>query len=329
VPIIYALVAGVVGETQHGRPRADNFSTSFICLAGEPNKRSFNRLLQAKLLKSAESIGACRSPMAVTRAAIDLAVKAGASEGQLCICDRASWKILGAPYGYTSRGLAGITSRTRSDLHKDGEVFTLNEKLKHWSTEVGTQPRTLRLIEPTSKTDILSIVAANRLAVFIPDSKDPDFFCESRLVNKAGIKAQLIMPLVGSKGTAIATLQLMFPDDSHVDREMMRSWIAYGQQVAAILERAAESEARELFDTLDRQATEIMGRQAPEHPFPEAEIEEFLALLQCLLDVDYLHLRIREEVWDAAPRYRLVAPDSDLARAHRHLRVRDEITFVM
>jgi signal transduction histidine kinase len=320
VPIVYAVMAGEFGETRRRRPRADNFNASFVCLTGEPNNRSFNRLLQAKLLKSAESIGACGSVRDVMREAIDLALKAGASEGQICVCDRASWKILGAPYGHASPGLAGVGSKTRRDLHKEGDVFTLNEKLKHWSMAVGARPTLLRSIKPTSRTDILSIVAANRLAVFIPDSEDPDFFCDQESVKEAHTEAQLIMPLVGSKGTAVATLQLMFPDDSHVNREMMRSWIAYGQQVAAILERAVESEARELFDTLDRQATEIMGRQAPEHPFPEAEIEEFLSLLRCLLDVDYLHLRIREEVPDAEPRYRLVAPGSDLAREHKRLR---------
>jgi signal transduction histidine kinase len=321
VPIVYAVMAGEFGETRRRRPRADNFNASFVCLTGEPNNRSFNRLLQAKLLKSAESIGACGSVRDVTREAIDLALKAGASEGQICVCDRASWKILGAPYGHASPGLAGVGSKTRRDLHKEGDVFTLNEKLKHWSMAVGARPTLLRSIKPTSRTDILSIVAANRLAIFIPKPKDRDFFCNLKLVKEAGIKAQLIIPLVGSKGTAIATLQLMFPDDSHVNREMLRSWVAYGQQVAAILERAAESEGRELFDVLNKRATQIMSRTAPERPFPEAEIEEFLALLQELLGVEYLHLRIREEVGDAPPRYRLVAPDSDLARDHKRSRL--------
>jgi len=321
VPVVYAVVAGEFGQTRRPRPRADNFNACFICFTGEPNYRSFNRLLQARLLKSAEEIGACRSVKEVMRLAVDLALNAGASESQICVCDPASRRILGAPYGHASQGLDGTSRRTRSDLFKDGEGFALNEKLGHWSLEVGVRPKLSAPIQPTPETDILSIVAANRLAVFIPDSEDPDFCCDPVSVKEAGTRAQLIMPLVGSRATAIATLQLMFPDDSHVNREMMRSWIAYGQQVAAILERAAESEARELFDRLDKKATEIMGRRAPEHPFPEAEIEEFLSLLQCLLDVDYLHLRIREGVPGAEPRYRLVAPDSDLAREHKRRRL--------
>ena len=36
-------------------------------------------------------------------------------------------------------------------------------------------------------------MAANRLAVFIPDSRDPDFFCDPKLVEEAGTKAQLII----------------------------------------------------------------------------------------------------------------------------------------
>jgi signal transduction histidine kinase len=320
VPVVYAVMAGEFGETRRRRPRADNFNASFVCLTGEPNNRSSNRLLQAKLLESAERIGACQKVREVMTEAIELALEAGASDGQICICDRASWKILGAPYGHASPGLTGIGSKTRRDLHKDGEVFTFNEQLGHWSMEVGVRPTVLRLIDPDSKTDILSIVAANRLAVFIPDSGDPDFFCDRVFVKEAGTKAQLIIPLVGSKGTAIATLQLMFPDASCMNREMMRSWIAYGQQVAAILERAVESEARELFDALNKLATGIMGRPAPESAFPEAEVEEFLAQLQSLLEAEYLHVRIRD-VRDAPPRYRLVAPDSDLAREHKRKRL--------
>lgn len=321
MPVVYAVTVGEFGETRRRRPRADNFNASFVCLTGEPNNRSSNRLLQAKLLESAERIGACRRVRDVMRQAIDLALKAGASEGQICICDRASWKILGPPYGHASPGLTGVGSKTRRDLHKEGDVFKLNEKLEHWSMEVGVRPIGLPWIIPTSKADILSVVAANRLAVFIPDSRDPDFFCDPKLVEEAGTKAQLIIPLVGSKGTAIATLQLMFPDASCVNREMMRSWIAYSQQVGAILERAAESEARELFDALNKLATGIMSRPAPASPFPEAEIEEFLVQLQKLLEVDYLHLRIREEVRDAPARYRLIAPDSDLAWEHKSRRL--------
>jgi len=327
-PLVYALVAGEFGETRRRRPRAENFSVSFVCLTGESNQRASNRLLQAKLLDYAGRIGAEREVDAVMGETVNFAVKAGASGGQICICDPASMKILGAPHGYAAPrkdlkapNFAGIASSTCRDLLKDGDVYALNEKLKHWSIETGSRPKEKRRIALGPGADILSIVCANRIAVYVPNSNDPDFYCDSELIRRAGIEEQLVMPLIGSKHQVIATLQLGFPGGTGMNGELMRSWLAYAQQSAAVLERAFEYRAREMMEFVTKLATVTMQQEAPTHAFPECEIEAFLKDLQELIGADYVHLRIREESEPALTRYRLVAPPGRLADEHKAARL--------
>ena len=325
-PIVCALMAGEAAEIRRRRPRADNFGVWFACLTGEPNRRSENRLLQAKLLKMADQIAFLPHVTAIMAAAVDRAMKAGATGGQICICDSASGKILGAPHGYAapaqdkdSPNFKDISPDTCRPLPPKQTTYHLTEKLKRWVMEIGPRPSNSRYVQrPEPPLDILTLVIANRIAIFVPDSTDPDFLCDTTLIQRAGINAQLVIPLLGSVGQPIATLQLGFPQGVILNRETMRTWLGYGQQVAAVLERAFEAEGRAVAESINDVGDQIMRRTPPPpQEFAEPDVVEFLIKLEQTVQADYVHLRVREEVALDDFRYRLVAPESPYSREHR------------
>jgi signal transduction histidine kinase len=323
MPVVYGLSAGEFGEDHRRRPRADNLSVWATWFAGVRNPRSLNRLQMLKLLKVADDLIGKSSVEQVMQAAIDCPTEDLAEGGQVCTYDAASSTILGGQHGYASSrpdskiNPVVLSSKTTRLVPAEGVVYKMPENLKAWCMNTGERPVVRREVDPyENSVDILSFVAANGVAIFVPDSTDPTFLCDVALVHSSGIGPQFVMALRGQRGQLIATLQLFFHLDYHMNREELAQWVSYGQKVGIALERALEHESREATEHLSALTSSFMQHPAQQSPFPESEVVEYLAALQTLLKADYVHLRIRERLDGMTCRYRLVAPPGSMKDEH-------------
>ncbi len=320
--LVCALCGGEFAEDERRRPRGDNFSIWFACLTGEPNSRSKNRRLQEKLLQAAEELFPLRNPRDVMESAIEGAISAGAAGGQICECDTDNRKILGGDHGFAKSGLgSGLNyeqtiKTTFRDLPDTAIVYEVPDELKRWTLPAGKpiNADNKRLLD--KDTNILTVLAANRLAIFIPDSMNPMFHCNQRGVKDGNLQAQFIAPLIGSEGKLIAMIQIGFPLRNEMDRESMGLWLGYIQKVATVLERALEIEEREATQNITTTGNILMQREPPSQRFPEHELEEYLEAVRQALGANYVHLRARD-VEVAERRYRLIAAQGPLAERHR------------
>lgn len=319
LPFVCALCSGEFGEDQWRRPRGDHFSLWFACLSGQPNHRSRNRRLQLSLLNAATDLLRYNRPEAVMDAAITGARSAGAAGAQISICDSALGKILGKGHGIgRGHGFENILELTVRDLPESGARYDLPETFLRWTRIVGLPQHLTKLLRPDDGTDILSILAANQLAVFVPDTSDPLFYCDPECVKLVGPKSQFIAPLLGAQGALLAMLQIAFPIGTEMDSEAFALWLGYAQKLATALERAFEIEEREAKEAITLHRTQIM-KSHPAARLPRADIEEFLDTVQKTLGADYIHLRARQQ--DIASKsYELLAAKGPLADIHYQVR---------
>ena len=175
IPIICSLCAGEYGEDHRLRARGDNFSIWIACLTGEPSDRAKNRLLQNDLLRAADKLIRAIKPDEIMAVAVQAVIDAGATGAQISLADPKSRKILGENHGFaaSSRDSAQtfekVSKFTCRELPDPNHVFCLPDYFTPWTLQLAPAPPTAVWRQLRPEDDILSIVAANKIAIFIPD----------------------------------------------------------------------------------------------------------------------------------------------------------------
>ncbi|HYN86925.1 MAG TPA: FIST N-terminal domain-containing protein, partial [Ardenticatenaceae bacterium] len=231
VPLVWALSAGEFGIDEWRRNRANNMSISTICVANVHSRRAATRNFQNKLLEAGSQLITCATPRSVMETALAGAVEAGATGGQVCIVDGKLGRIIGKEHGYSLSpigspqdwpAVAKMTDRVIS--HREGGALPVY--LEPWAMPVVSEadvhharanhrPRH----HEGEREDILPLIVRTLHAVYILDSRDPKFHCNHEAVERGNLGCQLAVPLVGSSGRAIATLQVSFAESKPIDRE--------------------------------------------------------------------------------------------------------------
>jgi signal transduction histidine kinase len=305
VPLVWALSTGEFGVDEWQRSRANNISISVTCLTNNYSRRAKIRKLQDTLLKAASRLNICDSPRDVMEVALTEMIKAGCTGGQICIVDKRLHKIIGKDFGFAIQARhsphdwpAIAEDTDRHAPAKLGGYFPAY--LKEWALPV--LPDIARLIEysPTPASphgedseDLLTLVVRTLHAINVDDSVDPRFHCNQKAVAKGNLKRQIAIPLVGSQGTAIATLQASFPDEQHVDRESFALWVSYSQKVAAALERASETQERNLNSKITKLGDAVKSA-ASGTMSPHGWCEKFLERAVAFLGADGGHIRLQD-----------------------------------
>lgn len=305
VPLVWALSTGEFGVDEWQRTRANNMSISVTCLTNNYSRRARIRKLQDTLLNAASRLNTCDSPRSVMEVALTEVVKAGGTGGQICIVDNRLHRIVGKDFGFalqarhSSHDWPKVAEMTdRSAPAKLGGQFPAY--LKEWALPV--VPDITKRIEFStapvdaqgdgSREDLLTLIVRTLHAVNVTDSEDPRFHCNKHAVVAGNLKRQIAIPLVGSQGRAIATLQVSFPDQQSVDRESLVLWISYAQKVAAALERASEAQERDVQSKITRLADAIKSSQQTLSEY--GWCEEFMRKVVELLGADGGHIRLQE-----------------------------------
>lgn len=302
VPLVWALSAGEFGIDQWQRMRANNMTISVTCLTNNYSRRAQVRKLQRHLLNAASRLTMTDSPKRVMEVALRGAIQAGSTGGQVCIVDNRMHRIIGKGFGYATKAphsthdwdaIAEVTDRPAP--RRTGGHFPLY--LKEWALPV-TPDIAVRLdfappaLSSEEKEDLLTLIVRTQHAIHVRDSKDPRFHCNQKTVALGNLGRQIAMPLLGSQGTAIATLQVGFPDDQSIDREGFSLWTAYSQKVATALERASEVKERGALGKITKLGGSIM--QTPINPkgTPTSWCQDFVAAVVDLLEADGGHMRV-------------------------------------
>ena len=307
IPLVWALSAGEFGLDQWRHTRSNNMSISITCVMNTYSRRARTRLLQGKLLKAASHLAITDSPMKSMEAALVGALSAGATGGQVCFVDPQTHRIIGREYGVAVQhpqstqdwsAVADLTDREAPQ--QIGGQFP--SYMRDWSMAV-VPDTPLQLdfnngppdLAKGNHEDLLTLIVRTQQAVFIPDSRDPRFHCDQKAINAGNIGCQLAFPLMGSRGKAIATIQLGFPDGTHLDRENFALWVGYAQKAAAALERTQEAEERGIMEKISLLGEEIMQTSVDVQVHPYAWCREFLNLVVRLLGADGAHFRVLSE----------------------------------
>ncbi|MDX2034651.1 MAG: GAF domain-containing protein [Blastocatellia bacterium] len=115
-----------------------------------------------------------------------------------------------------------------------------------------------RIVEETrrsiSSRDILAIVAKEKSPRYVPDSRQPDSYCDQATVDKSGLISQYVIPLTNRDKKVNALLQIDLGDASYKEdlqpheKEMLE---AIGSIVISILNRVFSGEESRLTLALD------------------------------------------------------------------------------
>lgn len=326
IPYVVALSSGEFATNLRYEPQGDHFNVWLSTLEGRPNFRARNRVLQERLLEAANSLISCREPRELMEQAIAGAIYAGAGGGQICICDSDMGMILGGDSGYAYSdpeselrlNYEETLTTTFRDYPTGGEYYQLPEAISRWTMQAAPFQVNANPEMTPESANILTILCANRLAIYVRDSIDPHFRCDPKGVQDGNLKAQFISALFGSNGQAIATLQVGFEENYPMDHESMGLWLGYAQNVAAALERAMESEEKKALEAIEDAVNDIMQSPPPQKRLPEEEIRAYLEVVKTVLRADYIHVRIRTD--SHPPIYRLVTTSEEIGLNHQQAR---------
>ncbi len=326
VPMVGGLCAGEFGVDRWRRAHSNNFSFWVSCLASSHATHAVTRDLQSKLLAAADRLSRCQTPKDVMTAALEGACEAGTSVtgGQVCVVDYTIGRILGLGLGcafslpdagHDWSKLAALTDRPiAADQNRDFPRYLLN-----WSQPID-QRSDLRVVTSVPREeDILTLIVRTGRAVFVPDTSDRMFHCARYAADEGHIVTFLAIPLLGSKGEAIATLQIGFPEHSPMDRESFGHWIGYSQKIAAALERAQEAEERSIVQEISSIGNAIMQTPPDLNVPPDAWCVEYLGNIVRWLGADGGHIRLLEMGPDGEA-FRLVAAVGPLAKLRMETR---------
>ncbi len=323
-PLVCFLCSGEFAEDHRRRPRSDSYSLWVSCLSNSKGTRSDTRVLQNRLLRASTVLTKRTGPSHVMDAAIWGAIKSGAEGGQICLADKFIGAILGFRVGHARNKESAdqrwdlVIPDTVVRLPDRAQRFNLPESFRSGSVCLDGDPVECERRDLTDDDDILEIVATERCAFFIPDSANPEYHCNPERVQLGKLQAQLAVPLIGSGGDLIGTMQLGFPSTHPMDRTQMGLWVSFSQQTAAALEGALERDERRCLENITDAWNKIL--QSPT-PVGDAEglLQTFTSVIREQLEATYVHTRVAEWVTGTG-RYRLVAPVGPLGELHRAVR---------
>ncbi len=345
VPVIGGLCAGEFGVDAWHNSRSNNMSISLCCLSSKLCRRGRTRELQDALLLAGDSVANCDSPRKVMEAALKGAVDAGATGGQVCTVDwgirRIIGKHLGFAYGMPGSGhnwplAGGLTDRDIPVSPGASCCGDLPPALKEWAVWLKPpSPRSYPCNRRKSE-DLLTLIVRCQVAVFVPDSRDPDFCCNQEAINGCvgpppNTLAQLAVPLIGLSGKAIATLQVGFPSGTILDRESIKLWVGYARQVSAAIERAQEAEEKTIKEAITKAARLI--RKVPVntklcwHEWCKQVCQPYVETVRKLLNADGAHMWVQHSGIDGNEAT-LVAGDGKLDYLRRYTRPVTQISSV-
>jgi len=325
LPLIGVLGSGEFGVDTWRESRAHNLGVSVCCLGRVAARPSRTGDLQNKLLEWADRLTACRSPREVMETALLGAVEAGALGGQFCIVDDAIGRILGDGHGCalsppeSKQNWPLVLSKTNRKVPR-GIGGRFPRALRDWSLPVRHGVALTWSDTAVPKEDILTLIVRTLQAVYVPDPEDNRFQCRKELAREGNIRAFLAIPLVGSSGKSIATLQLSFPDGALSDRDVFRLWVGYGQKVGAALERTQEAEERSITTSISAFGNQLMQDTATLDLGPHAWCDSFLEQVTQQLGADAAHIRLLQPS-TSGEEYRLVGAVGRLGELRRRTRL--------
>ena len=310
--VVGALCGGEFGMDQWHQSQGNNFSFWVSCIASEYASRADTRLLQEKLLGAAQRLSLCETPKEVMQSALEGAMRCGAEGGQLCIVDFTLGRILGVHLGFAlSRPGSGQDWAAVAALTDRPTIETKDTRfpsdLLDWSLPVD-QDHDPRVVSRISREeDILTLIVRTHQAVFVTDSAKRRFHCQQKAAKAGNVITYLAIPLLGSDGRAIATLQLGFKPYSTIDRESFRLWLGFAQKLAVAFERAQEAQERTV-----NEAIASLGNRIMQEPFKRGIAtsywcNEFLKRVIELLGAKGAHVRLLTKTPSGDEEYRLVA----------------------
>ena len=305
VPIIGGLCAGEFGIDQWRRARANGLSFWVNCFASSLAPRADTRELQSTLLTASERLSDpdCKTPKQVMEAALQGAIATGETTGgQICIVDEKiihdnEGLILGCNVG------CAVSARNQGQDWEEVAKRTIRRAPKElggsfpryllsWSMPVKQIDNLDITPQIPQEEDILTLIVRTLRAVFVHDASKRMFHCNRKAAKAGKVTTLLAIPLIGSTGRAIATLQVGFPDHYVLDRESFGLWVGYAQRVAAALERAQEAEEREITRKLSELGNDIVQRPPDLKGAPYQWCKEFLHVLLKLLGAAGAHMRL-------------------------------------
>jgi signal transduction histidine kinase len=284
IPKIGGLCGGEFGIDEWGRARANTFTFWAGCMASAHTKGAKNRDLQRELVEAAGRLSRYRTPREVMQEALKEALRAGALGGMICIVDREIGKIIGRNLGSSlsatdpppelkqewdkvRQDWRSVADKTVRDIPRQvGQRFPL--RLLNYAMKLDPGVPLELTTMPLREEDILTLITRTRCAVLVTDAerltpgKESFFHCDTDASRAGNVQRFLAIPLVGSGGQVIATLQVGFQLDVSIDRETFGIWVSFGQKLAAALERAQEAEEREAMEQISQTANRTMQSPA-------------------------------------------------------------------
>lgn len=315
IPLVWALSAGEFGIDGRRRARANNMGISVLCLTDTYSWRATTRNLQTDLHNAASRFSLSGSPRRVMEEALAGAVEAGATGGQICLVDPKLRRILGRGFGHALRPhespqdwpkVAEMTNRAAPlSMGGDFPLYLLENSMAVLPNL--RIPLDIKNMPPSSdgQEDLLTLVVRTLRAVFIRDSRVLTSHCDQKAVEAGNIRSQLAIPLAGSQGKPIATLQLSFPDDTTIDRERLAHWVSYAQKVAASLDHAQEVEERSLLEQNAKLANNLIFGPVDPKSSPYDWCREYLDAVVRLLGADGGHIRVLQRGVSGGDEYHL------------------------
>ena len=323
--VVAAVCGGEFGRDSWRRARSNNLNVLVLCVSRQFNSRAVNQEFIWKLHEAVHGALTQTRPKEVMRAALEGGIHAGAKGGMFCIVNWKLGKILGKQSGLalTAEGSAQnwqlALEETERETPSDEGPCGVPVDMRDWAVRVSAfgdrDPRPI----VDKQVDLLTLSVRARHAIYVSDGFDKASHTDTELCRRANIKRLIAIPLPGSDaGRPFATLQLGFDDDSDMDRERITCLVAYGQKIAAILERAVEREEREKTSEIAAKLQGLILLPPPTEPVPVETLTEFLQVVQSELEALYVHLRIERQ--PGSGKYDLIAPASDIALPHAQVR---------
>ncbi len=335
IPIIGGLCGGEFAEDEHHQARGNNLSAWVTCLGDRLHNRARNKILQRALIEAGAVVLSSETPREVMRAALEGATKAGGTGGQICRVEKVNgpeWRILGKNFGYSYSTPGApdnwelVLAGTERRAPDPKERRSLPLALIPWAISAlpggDTESNSASIASPhgpREPEDILTCCVRTRHAIFVPDCRKPEFQCDLDLVLQAGLRAQLVLPLIGRDGFAIATMQIGFAERTVLDEESFGLWILFAQKVAASLERSQELKERRMMEEMMQLGAEIAQRPLREDDSPSRSLVEYIDKLILTIGADYAHLRIPKLQKDSGP-FELVAASTPIGELHQVVR---------
>ncbi|MEN6426189.1 MAG: ATP-binding protein [Phycisphaerales bacterium] len=314
IQVVAGLCAGEFGVDPWHEPRGNSISVSLSYVANAHIPYAKPRELQRHLLEYEHRLIKCKTPREVKSIAMEGVLHAGNVGGQICVVDSQLGRIVNKGLGHFAQvtplvqdweAVAALTDRPAPPT-----LRTLPSNLEDYALAVTSEDAMSGAIVAYSASaqceeDILTLVVGCLHAIYVVDSTDPKFHCDPHATAQGRIIKQIVVPLVGSTGKAIATMQIGLPDRYALDQESFVLWVSYAQAVASAFERTQEREEREIAQQIFDLSERIIHEPAVDVA-PTYWCQTFLKSVVNLLGADGAHMRVFHRILDGEE-YHLVA----------------------